>query len=278
LQTQNVVNSFIHRSEFFGVMEQQQKVVCTDIVLRPCFTELEKALALVAQGMPQGTTIFQFDDEVSLSIENFSFLDHGVGGVVWPAASVLSRWISSNEVDGLNEKAADGKSIEVLELGCGSSALGGLSCALCGCSATVTDFPDILKLTKVNILRNRTKFIQKGGRVTLVPLEWGSPLPSSLQKSFRLVIGADIIYNRDYHLSLLQTLRDVCGNSSDETRILLSFQPRHPEEERIFIEEIAPSMGFTVDELDITSCLVNSQTYQNTKIIELRFMRSPQDN
>ena len=69
----------------------------------------------------------------------------------------------------------------VVELGCGSAALGGLAAAASGLRATVTDLPEVLRLARKTLRRNGDAFGAAPAAVASVPLAWGDgPLPAGL--------------------------------------------------------------------------------------------------
>jgi predicted nicotinamide N-methyase len=240
--------------------------VCTELVVRRDVTYMEEAISLIASGMPQGDQLItvpcgsaETEDscaKLEINVINFPFETYGIGGVTWKAAVVLAHHIASKEYNNQYD--------EVIELGCGTAALGGLACLGCigNCTVTLTDFPDVLRLTKKTISRNLELVNSKGGHVKYSPLLWGQDLPASVEaRGYDLVLGADIIYMSNLHSALLETLKSICLNSSKKknktTRVLLSFKSRHPTEEKKFFDIEAPRYGFKVTNVDISDLTID---------------------
>ena len=80
-----------------------------------------------------------------IRLQQTSFEAAGTGGLMWPAASVLCRWLSSQTLQGAN----------VLELGCGTGAVG-IYCAACGAARVLlTDSAEgVLENARRNITLN----------------------------------------------------------------------------------------------------------------------------
>merc|ERR1712194_791820 len=92
----------------------------------------------------------------------------GHGGQVWPSAARLCRWLKDVVVDG-----------RVLELGCGTGAVG-LYAAGCRASQVVlTDgAPEVLDVTRKNLACARASgLIPQSTNVDVQLYRWGEKLP-----------------------------------------------------------------------------------------------------
>jgi protein N-lysine methyltransferase METTL21A len=296
-------------------------MMSSELIVRPSTNLRDETLAIVASGMPQGRTSISLTpnvgeeslEEESSCVEvhvlNFPFQDHGVGGVLWPAAVVLSHHIAQRErkIKILSDKTPNVPT-RVLELGAGSAALGGLASAIClGANVVVTDLPEILKLTRRTLSENTGNVEKYGGSISSFPLVWGEPLPIRLLKHrFNIIVGADLLYRNELHDALLTTLRDLCKHTTPtthevskqtggaeqlvlndnllsskgeefcqysdlplSTRVLLSFRVRHPEEESCFFAKAARE-GFVVSEVSISDLsMLTPWQKDNHRIVQL---------
>ena len=108
----------------------------------------------------------------------------------------------------------------VLELGSGSCALAGLAMTWLNYQVTFSDLPGILPSLKINVERNARNFTEHD----IIPLAWGRDNhDASLEDEFDLVIGADVVYQREFVLPLLETVslyakRDaiICSEEREE--------------------------------------------------------------
>ena len=296
----------------------------TAIVLRDTSVR-DAALALVGSGFPRGDTTYEFvlcrrqsprrcrvEKEIQeadggeeaeahgsstpstttvlkLTVTSYAFEDHGVGGVVWPAAPLLAQYLLSSAHHHHYDLSPSSR---VLELGCGNSALAGMAVAAAfGCEATCTDLPEVIRFARRNVTRNRAAVeAMLGGRCATRPLAWGEQRPwkATNPPTFDLILGADIVYRSELHVPLLQTLRSFCqarvdsastssssssssssststtGSTATDapplppplllpppTRVLLAFQVRHPEEEDRLLGPLAASFGFAAEDVPL---------------------------
>ena len=304
------------------------------IVVREATTHREAALALAGSGFAQGEKQFDFSvgregeaeaegqqeeqqelrrTTVSLTVRSYAFEDHGIGGVIWPAAPLLAKHLLWREGgfllagDSRLGEAAAGEAARprrrrrrVLELGCGNSALVGLAAAAAfGCDVTCTDVPEVaLRFAKLNASRNRATVEAGGGTCACRALLWGDEAsassrggPPASPKSFDLIVGADIVYQSELHVALLQTLRAHASNPLDDSddeaaseekrrpRILLAFQSRHPQEEAQLLGPLARSFGCSrVMDLPVAGLPeVTPWEEAHMRIVELFFSASASD-
>ena len=114
---------------------------------------------------------------------------------LWPVAVTLSETL-------LRDPPAAGT--RVLELGCGS-ALAGLALASAGCDVTATDNqPRAVALAAANATLN-------GLPMTAALLDWRSP-PAG---DWPVVVGADLLYQRELHVPLLACLGRVLAGGGE---------------------------------------------------------------
>ena len=142
----------------------------------------------------------------------------GLGGRVWPSAAALCRWLRRNE-DCVVDKT-------VVELGCGTGAVGIFASALGATSVTMTDGGDerLLQLARKNVEANAA-VLQSLEAVQVVHYEWGTAV-SSLMAQADLVVASDVTYARSEHDKLCQTLRDMLSTSDGGMRILIAHEHR----------------------------------------------------
>ena len=87
----------------------------------------------------------------------------GLGGRLWPSAAAMCRWLRSSGVQGQH----------VLELGCGTGAVGLYAAALGASSVTLTDggSESLLNMVQANVERNRA--LVDLTRIKIAQFEWG---------------------------------------------------------------------------------------------------------
>jgi predicted nicotinamide N-methyase len=110
---------------------------------------------------------------------------------LWPSSIGLARYIMQNQSD------FTGKTL--LELGAGVG-LAGIAAKLAGCQAVQSDFTvEALRFTRANCLRNQVPAKE------LLLADWRN-FPKNLG-SFDLIIGADILYEKNLHESLTKIFK-----------------------------------------------------------------------
>ena len=247
------------------------------LIVRAETTVMESALAMAGSGFSQGTHDYDFlvkhrgesgsrDDELKLAITSFAFKEHGVGGVVWPAAPLLAQHVLSTEGRCLREPGS-----RVLELGCGNSALCGIAVAAAfGCEVVATDLPAVLRFARRNVKQNKESIERHGGRVLCRVLEWGKAANNNPRPApYDMILGADIVYRSELFVPLLETLS---AYSAPNTRILLAFQQRHPADEVRLFGELIETFGFYAIDICIESTVHGASSWQlsNMRIVLLR--------
>jgi predicted nicotinamide N-methyase len=136
----------------------------------------------------------------------------GVGVKLWPSATALCRWL----------RTADCVcQCSILELGCGTGAVG-IYCAGLGASQVLlTDAgtPALLELTQRNIDANQQQ-------LTCIPslmrYKWGDDLPAG---TFDLVVASDVTYARAAHDALAATMARLL-QAEPRPRIVIAHEHR----------------------------------------------------
>jgi 2-polyprenyl-3-methyl-5-hydroxy-6-metoxy-1,4-benzoquinol methylase len=149
-----------------------------------------------------------------LQLYKGSLLDCDTGGWLWPAALVLCRWLAT--ADGIQGS-------RVLELGCGTGAVGLYAAALGASEVMMTDVvPAVLALATANVELNRALWTEST-HVEAAALPWGE---SSELGSFDWVVGSDLVYAAGAEQQLCWTLAEQLRLSED-CRIVIA-QERRP--------------------------------------------------
>ena len=138
----------------------------------------------------------------------------GTGGRVWRSAPALCLWLQRHIAHGAR----------VIDLGCGTGAVG-LYCAALGASCVaVTDASErLLTLTEHNWRRNMAVGATRHASVEPCRLRWGIDEPPA--GAFDWVLGSDVIYDPAGHEPLCHTLRSLLRRASS-CRIVLATMPR----------------------------------------------------
>ena len=146
----------------------------------------------------------------------------GLGGKLWPAASVLCRHLRQHTDELLGGSSA------VLELGCGLGAVGLYAAALGAHEVLLTDGGDdaLLQVASANAQANRDLL---RGAVRIERFSWGSHELPTLQPS--LILGSDVTYARASHSALCASLHAILARGSRDAaqpaiRALLAHEHR----------------------------------------------------
>ena len=189
-------------------------------------------------------------DETELVVPNHSkrlqlrmaaFDRVGSGGIVWHAAKVLCRWLSST--------ADELRGARVLELGCGTGACGLYAAALGASRVTLTDDdrPALLDLARSNVQLNAALY--PTAVVDVQPLVWGGRASALLAAQWEWVLGADLTYIRRGIDDLFRTLRELLWRSHAALRVVLAHQDRMDNGTLDEVRISAHAAGLTVTEL-----------------------------
>lgn len=165
----------------------------------------------------------------AITLETKPFLGSesiGLGGRLWPSAAALCRWLRREPglVSGMN----------VLELGCGTGAVGVFAAALGAASVTLTDGGgsdgDLLCLAERNIRANAQLLDERACRV--IRYEWGTDFSTAVTEAprFDLIVASDVTYARSSHgalcASLRQLLDDGGGGSAEPPHCIIAHEHR----------------------------------------------------
>ena len=135
----------------------------------------------------------------------------------------------------------------ILELGCGTGAVGIYAAGLGASDVVMTDVGDnenaLLRLAAANIRSNTNLFSEQ--RVCRVaPYAWGSALTAIVDDGtgLDLVLGSDLTYARKSHRALCETLVQVLTDPSrfGSPRVILAHEHRRFAQAREGTEEPGP--------------------------------------
>ncbi|OQS01604.1 hypothetical protein ACHHYP_20024 [Achlya hypogyna] len=166
-------------------------------------------------------------DGVMLTQNYFGLGENSTGGALWDSSIVLWEKV----------RTMDLASRCVLELGSGVGFLA-IKLAASGANVVATDGDEeALPIFRANVKRNTTDDIPAlhlkwGDNETLATFRARYPKDSH----FDYVMGADLIFNADYHEALLQTLNEVVV--SPATRLLMAYRIRDEEREETFVARL----------------------------------------
>lgn len=152
-----------------------------------------------------------------LRINQVSELDAGTGGKLWPAAGVTCRWLSRH--------ADDLSGASLLELGCGTGAVGIFAAASGARRVLLTDGSDsALSNAKMNANLNRIAL--GAADVATRKFAFGdAALPSG---RFDYIIASDCVYGSDWR-PLATSLRALMMRQADSPpRVIMAVPHRSP--------------------------------------------------
>lgn len=111
----------------------------------------------------------------------------GPGTLLWEAGVHLAAFLVETHGQAMLNK-------EVLELGCGTGIVG-ITTAVLGAHAVMTDIPDVLGEAQTNIDLNSNLLTESQGSVDLAILDWNNPQNELLDMNYDYVVGSDLIYS-----------------------------------------------------------------------------------
>ena len=180
------------------------------------FAELSSTAALLPP-LPDGRR---------LSLATGSLDDCETGGRLWSSAAVLCRWQLRH--------AAEVRGSSVLELGCGTGAVGLFAAALGARRVLLTDGgPEaLLALARSNVeAARRAELLEAGAEVEVASLVWGDASAAEATARHDLVLGSDVTYAAEAHAPLCASLARVARHSPG-CRVVLAHEHRVVEEVR----------------------------------------------
>ncbi|KAH7295965.1 hypothetical protein KP509_26G001400 [Ceratopteris richardii] len=155
--------------------------------------------------------------EHTLSISQARFSTRGFASTVWDSSIVLSKY--------LEKWPSLVKGKHCIELGAGCGLPGITAACLGAASVLLTDLSENLPLLKANVSSNGLT-----ETVMVANLEWGQQY-DSYNRSFDVVLAADIMYDASSIAALLRTLRCIAGAS---TCIILAYGRNRQAEDTFF--------------------------------------------
>eukprot|EP00960_Hanusia_phi_P034505 751118-Hanusia_phi.AAC.4 len=138
------------------------------------------------------------------------------GAAIWDAAILLSEYLAKNH--GLL------KGKNVLELGSGHGLVS-VVCARFGArKVTATDYDErVLKLARDNVKSN----LQEDSITQCIEVKqlgWGTSDLQTFEKfSFDLIVGSDVVYNKELFKPLIETIEALLSSSGI---LVLAYKPR----------------------------------------------------
>jgi len=152
-----------------------------------------------------------------LQLHQASLVAEGTGALAWPAASVTARWLRKN-ADGMTGAA-------VLDLGCGTGAVGLFAAALGASRVLLTDQSDgALANAKRNIAMNRD--VLGAANVATRQLAFGAAGAPPMGP-WTWILGSDIVYDGSALTALMRTLCSLLAQEPPP-RIILAIPNRTP--------------------------------------------------
>ena len=160
----------------------------------------------------------------------------GTGGRVWPCAGALCRYLARTD-------AVRGR--RVVELGCGTGAVGCFAAALGATSVALTEGGSdaLRRIAAKNVAANADLFATEN--VTVAPLSWGAAFDGAAD----VVLGSDVTYDRDAHDRLCATLKALNAPAllAHQHRRVASFLSGESQLDHFLAA--AASVGLAVDRL-----------------------------
>ena len=145
-----------------------------------------------------------------------------LGGVVWPCAAALCRFLASD--------AADVCGDNVLELGSGTGACGLYAAGLGASRVLLTDVAPSLARLQAENLEGAQHVLPADHRVDIKRFEWGTAAPAG---PWQWVLGSDLTYatgqNEVVARALATTLAELLAvrEAARPPRVIMAHQHRH---------------------------------------------------
>lgn len=155
-----------------------------------------------------------------LTIGLGSLADCDSGGRVWSSAAVLCRWLASNK------ELVRGRS--VLELGCGTGAVGLHAAALGAHRVTLTDGgSDALLALAASNVRANSALLGGTDAVCVVPHPWGALAEGRAFCGHDWILGSDVTYAIRAHDDLCRSIAAQLCVHSPGAQVIIAHQYRH---------------------------------------------------
>jgi predicted nicotinamide N-methyase len=208
------------------------------------------------------------------------------GGKMWSSAHALCRFQLQH--------AARFAASTVLELGCGTGAVGIYAAALGASRVTLTDGgpPAVLALAQSNVDANqRAGLWSDRTRVEVLRLEWGPSASSALESDgetvddgaaarsrFDWILGSDVTYSMGAHTPLCQTIRAslLLGGAGSGCRAVLAHEHRVAREGAIDERLVSLRKAAAAQELDVTVLSTEREGERQISLLEVA-LSTPQD-
>lgn len=189
-------------------------------------------------GADHDVAIVAVDDQEALlrQSQNRELLPFGL--MMWESAVILARSIATRDLVGKR----------VLDLGCGAG-LTAVVAAIGGAHVHAVDYdPLALELCRRNAATNKVT-----ERIRLDEADWNTWSP---EPAYDIVLGADIVYDRDHHDALLRVVTRAVVPGG---RFLLA-DPRRTDT-RLFVEKLETTFGhLTAATFEIDDVMTPGQT------------------
>lgn len=149
-----------------------------------------------------------------------SLADCDTGGRVWDSAAVLCKWLQGRVCE-----LSEGRGI--LELGCGTGAVGIYAAALGAPRVTLTDGGSaaLLALAAANVEANSALWA-KTGTVCVARHAWGEAASSPALCGHDIIVASDVTYATHAHAALCSTLAAQLREHSPGARAVIAHQHR----------------------------------------------------
>jgi predicted nicotinamide N-methyase len=163
---------------------------------------------------------------------------YGHGATVWDSALLLGKYMSKYEGRGAIQPG-----VKVLELGAGCG-LSGLVASCLGADVTLTDLPNVLPLTQLNIHKNKDVLrtaivfsklnhddVHRPNDVVAKALDWTKAEPMWEDEKFDVILGADLMYDTHLAQSLADTIARLLTSPSSIVIISHEHRKEHVDDE-----------------------------------------------
>ena len=181
--------------------------------------------------------------------ENNEALEFGITDAQWSLSGVL--WPSGYILASIMEKKVI-KNIKILEVGCGL-ALSSLVVRLRGGNITATDCNPAVK----SFLKENSR-INKCDEISFIRADWNN-LNLDSEVKYDLIIGSDILYQRDHSLELAQFINENAekkcevilvdpkrGNKNNFSREMQRNYFVHEQDNQVFLDQFKQTYNGSV--------------------------------